>query len=128
PPSIPSTQSRTIEKAGSAAITAPNPTRLATLRAGRMEALAPASMLCRSEERRPRLQSMTVAMATASATTTDHTPATPEIEGAPKRSSARKGKVQPRQHNERHQEIHDDDERQRCKQCRRSGSAAIAMM
>src|SRR5262249_3772917 len=61
----------------------------ATLRAGRTDALAPASMLCRSEGRRLRLQSMTAAIAAASPTTTDHTPATPEIEVAPQRSSAR---------------------------------------
>src|SRR5262249_59640885 len=92
PPSIPRTQSRTTEKAGSAAITAPNPTRLATLTAGRTEALAPASMLSRSDGRRLRLQRMTVTIAAASATTTDHTPATPEIEVAPQRSSARNEK------------------------------------
>src|SRR5262249_44262399 len=92
PPSIPSTQSRTIEKAGSAAITAPNPTRLATLRAGRTEALAPASILCRTEESFPRWHSITVAIATTSATTTDHTQASPEIEVAPQRSSARNEK------------------------------------
>ena len=52
PPSIDSTQSRTTAKAGSAATTAPKPTRLATLNAGRTEALAPASMLSRSAGRR----------------------------------------------------------------------------
>ena len=45
PPSIASTQSRTTSKAGSAATTAPKPTRLATLSTGSTEALAPASML-----------------------------------------------------------------------------------
>src|SRR5882757_8085132 len=41
------TQSRTITKAGSDATTAPKPTRLATLKMGRTEALAPASMVPR---------------------------------------------------------------------------------
>ena len=52
PPSIPSTQSRTIANAGSAATTEPKPTRLATLSTGKTEALAPASMLSRKAGRR----------------------------------------------------------------------------
>src|ERR1700716_30749 len=83
PPSIASTQSRTIANAGSAATTAPNPTRLATLTAGRTDALAPASMLWRSAGRRLRLQTMTAATAAASATTNHQTPATAEIDVRP---------------------------------------------
>src|SRR5262249_12312945 len=49
PPSIDSTQSRTAAKAGSAATTAPKPTRLAMVTAGNTEALAPASMLARND-------------------------------------------------------------------------------
>ena len=52
PPWIERTHSRTRAKAGRAAITAPNPTRLETLRAGSTEALAPASMLSLSDGRR----------------------------------------------------------------------------
>ena len=48
PPSIDSTQSRTIPNAGRAATTEPKPTRLATLSTGRADAFAPASMLARS--------------------------------------------------------------------------------
>src|SRR3982074_303544 len=68
PPPIASTQSRTVANAGSAATTAPNPTRLATLTAGRTDALAPASMLWRTAGRRLRVQAMTAAPAPASAT------------------------------------------------------------
>src|SRR3974390_805349 len=89
PPSIASTQSRTAVKAGSAAMTAPNPTRLATLTAGRTDALAPASMVWRRAGRRPRVQKERVAVAAGGAPTTDQTPATAEIEVAPQRSSAR---------------------------------------
>src|SRR5262249_18604811 len=89
PPSIASTQSRTAAKAGSAAMTAPKPTRLATLIAGSPDAFAPASMLWRSAGRRARLKSTTVAIAAAIATTTDHTPATALIDVPPQRSSAR---------------------------------------
>src|SRR5215472_12712373 len=89
PPSIASTQSRTMAKAGNPATTAPKPTRLATLTAGRTEALAPASMLWRSAGKRLLLKRITTAIVTASATTTDQTPATAEIEVPPQRSSAR---------------------------------------
>ena len=76
PPSMPSTQSRTSANAGSAATTAPKPTRLATLNAGRADALAPASMVARSVGRREKLIARSTAMATASALTTAHTPPT----------------------------------------------------
>src|SRR5215472_9683683 len=89
PPSIANTQSRTVAKAGSAAMTAPNPTGLATLTAGSTDALAPASMLLRKSGRRPRLRSTSIAIAAASAVTTDHTPATALIEVPPQRVSAR---------------------------------------
>src|SRR5262245_43276526 len=74
PPPIDSTQSRTAAKAGSAATTAPKPTRLATLKAGSTEALAPASMLSRKAGRRDRLTATTVATAAASGTATETTP------------------------------------------------------
>ena len=48
PPSIDSTQSRTASNAGMAATTDPKPTRLATLKTGRTEALAPASTVSRN--------------------------------------------------------------------------------
>ena len=48
PPPIDSTHSRTIANAGSAATTAPKPTRLATVTTGSTDALAPASMLSRN--------------------------------------------------------------------------------
>src|SRR5262249_57346372 len=89
PPSIASTQSRTVAKAGSAAMTAPNPTRLATLTAGSTDAFAPASMLWRNAGSRARLRSTTVAIAVASATTTDQTPATAPLDVAPQPASAR---------------------------------------
>src|SRR5262245_3249086 len=92
PPSIPTTQSRTTAKAGKAATTAPKPTRLATLSAGRADALAPASTDWRNAGKRPRLQTTTTTMAAASATTTDQTPATAVIEVPPKRSSDRNEK------------------------------------
>ena len=53
-------------------------------------------------------------MAAASATTTDQTPATAEIEVAPQAVLGQKRKVEARQDEQRHQEIdrHHDDERQ----------------
>src|SRR5262245_59261930 len=92
PPPIESTQLLTTAKPGSAATTAPKPTRLATLKAGRTEAFAPASMLSRKAGRRDQLTIMTVATATASATATDHTPPTADSDVAPHRSSARNDK------------------------------------
>ena len=74
PPEIDSTHSRTIAKAGGAATTAPNPTRLATANIGNTEALAPASMLARRAGRRRQLKMMSVRLAVASATATDQTP------------------------------------------------------
>ena len=87
---MPSTQSRTSAKAGSAAITAPKPTRLATLITGSAEALRPASTLSRSDFRRLRLQTTSTTMARLSATITDQTPPTLVIEVSPQRASARK--------------------------------------
>src|SRR5262249_49526312 len=80
PPPIESTHSRTTVNPGSSATTAPNPTRLATPKAGSTEALAPASMLSRKAGSRDRLKMMTVATAAASATATDHTPPTDDSE------------------------------------------------
>src|SRR5262245_23498085 len=90
PPPMPSTQSRTTANAGIAATTAPNPTRLATLTAGRTDALAPASMVLRRSGSRPQLTATTVAIAQARANATDQTPATAESVVAPHRGSARK--------------------------------------
>jgi hypothetical protein len=92
PPAIESTQSRTIANAGSAATTAPNPTRLATAKIGSTAAFAPASMLARRSGRRCQLITMSVALAAASATATDHTPATAASDVPPQRSSARNEK------------------------------------
>src|SRR5262249_54781975 len=89
PRPIESTQSRTTVNAGSAATTAPNPTRLATPKAGSTEALAPASMLSRNLGSRDQLVMITTMMALASAVATDHTPPTAANDVAPQRSSAR---------------------------------------
>src|SRR6266851_2723668 len=89
PPSIPSTQSRTTAKAGSAATTAPNPTRLATLNTGRTAALAPASMLSRNAGKRCQFATTTVTIAASSATITAQTPPTAESDVSPQRGSAR---------------------------------------
>src|SRR5262249_25341992 len=89
PPPIESTQSRTVANAGSAAMTAPNPTRLATPKAGSTEALAPASMLSRNSGSRDQLVTPTTTMALASTVATDHTPPTAAKVVAPQRSSAR---------------------------------------
>ena len=48
PPPIPRTQSRTTANVGSDAITAPKPTKLATLKAGKTDAFAPASIVSRN--------------------------------------------------------------------------------
>src|SRR5262245_51895492 len=89
PPSIASTQSRTTANAGSAATTAPKPTRLATDTIGSTEALAPASMVARKAGNRRTLIATTVSTAASSATATDHTPLTADSEVAPHRGSAR---------------------------------------
>src|SRR5215467_7379534 len=83
PPPRPSTQSRTRAKAGRAATTAPNPTRLATLKAGSTAALAPASTLARMAGRRLPLTSRRATIAAASAAATDQTPPTADSEVAP---------------------------------------------
>src|SRR5262245_66089618 len=76
-------------------MTAPKPTRLATLTTGRTEACAPASMVSRSAGKRLRFIRITVAIAAASATTTDHTPATADNEVPPQRSLDRNEKSIP---------------------------------
>src|SRR5262245_19906729 len=83
------TQSRTIAKAGKAATTAPKPTRLATLSAGKTDAFAAASMPSRRAKRRDRLTITNVTIAAKSATTTDHTPPIAERDVEPHRGSAR---------------------------------------
>src|SRR5260370_2045589 len=88
PHSMPSTQPRTSAKAGRAATTAPKPTRLATLKAGRTAALAPASMLCRRLGRRRPVKSNSATIAAVRAAATDHTPPTAESGGAPRRAAA----------------------------------------
>ena len=72
PPPMPSTASRTTSNAGSAATTAPKPTRLATLIAGSAEALTPASMVARRSGMRRKLRASTVRIAQVSAV--DHRP------------------------------------------------------
>src|SRR5450755_1821785 len=89
PPSIDSTASRTIANAGSAATTAPKPTRLATLTTGNTDALRPASTVSRSAGSRLRLSTVTTTIAEASATITDQTPPTCESETPPQRPSSR---------------------------------------
>src|SRR5271169_3024541 len=74
PPSIDRTQSRTMANAGTAATTAPKPTRLATLSAGSTDALAPAPMVARNDGNRDQLIAITVTIAAASAVITAHTP------------------------------------------------------
>src|SRR3954447_803227 len=86
PPPMPSTQSRTTAKAGSAATTAPKPTRLATLTAGSTDALAPASRLARRSGRLRYRTATSVAIAAASAVTTAQTPATADSDVPPQRS------------------------------------------
>src|SRR5215469_9034466 len=78
PPSMPSTQSRTIANAGSVATTLPNPTRLATLITGSTDAFIPASAVSRNARSRSRFSNTTTTTAEASATITDQTPATSE--------------------------------------------------
>src|SRR5262245_62476907 len=85
PPSIDKTQSRTTANAGTAATTAPKPTRLATLTTGSTEALAPASMVSRNNGSRRWSSSKMVAMPTQSAIITDQTPLTDENAIAPHR-------------------------------------------
>src|ERR1700721_553406 len=92
PPSIESTQSRTVANAGNIATTAPKPTRLATLSTGKTEALAPASILSRNFGNRARLARMRTRIAVASATATDHTPATADREVPPQRAASKKEK------------------------------------
>ena len=89
PPSTDRIQSLITAKAGKAAMTAPKPTRLETLRMGSAEAFTPASMLSRMAVKRLRLQAITVQMATDKATITDHTPPTAAIDVLPQRSSSR---------------------------------------
>src|SRR5262245_62087591 len=60
PPPIESTHWLTTAKPGKAATTAPKPTRLATLKAGSTEALAPASMLWRKAGNLDQFTAMTV--------------------------------------------------------------------
>ena len=108
-----STQSRTTAKAGSAATTAPKPTRLATLNAGSTEALAPASMLSRNAGNRRRLTATTTTMAAASATATDQTPATADKRRRAPSLLRQEREVETRQNDQRHQEIDADDDDQR---------------
>jgi hypothetical protein len=89
PPPKASSPSRTAAKAGSAATTAPKPTWLEVLRAGRTEALEPASTLSRSAGRRWRLVTTSTTIAASSAVITAHTPPTAESEVSPQRSSPR---------------------------------------
>src|SRR6516164_6116893 len=83
PPPIDSTHSRTVVNAGTAATTAPKPTRLATLKIGRTDALAPASIVLRTSGKRRQLTTTTVTIAVIRALTTDHTPPTAASDVAP---------------------------------------------
>src|SRR6476646_360727 len=74
PPGTAKNPSRITVNAGNAATTAPNPTRLAVLRPGSTEELAPASRVLRSSGKRLRWISTRTNEATASAVTTDQTP------------------------------------------------------
>src|SRR5262245_2948943 len=89
PPPIDRSHWLTTAKPGKAATTAPKPTRLATLIAGSTEALAPASMLWRKAGNLDQFTAMTVTTAAAKATTTDHTPPTPDRDVPPHWSFAR---------------------------------------
>ena len=90
PPSMPSTQSLIVSNAGSAATTAPKPTRLATLRIGSTEALTPASMVERNVGSRRKFTAISTTIAADSAVITDQTPPTAESEVAPQSSSFKK--------------------------------------
>ncbi|MDT4868926.1 hypothetical protein FQZ97_1039230 [compost metagenome] len=74
PPGTSRTASRTKEKAGIAATTAPNPTRLAIVRIGSTEELAPASRLSLIALSRPKLTAINVIIAAARAMRTAHNP------------------------------------------------------
>src|SRR5260370_33219052 len=76
PPGTARNPSRTTAKAGSAATTAPNPTRLAVLRPGSTDELAPASRVLRNCGKRRRGISTTTTEASATPVTTDQTPRT----------------------------------------------------
>ncbi len=90
PPPMPSTQSRTTAKAGSAATTEPKPTRLATLKTGSTDALAPASMVSRGVGSREKLTAISTTIAAASAVMTAQTPPTAASDVEPQVGSARK--------------------------------------
>src|SRR5271167_2823169 len=83
PPGTARNPSRTTANAGNAATTAPKPTRLAVLSAGRTEALAPASRVLRNSGRRLRWTTARTSEAAASAVTTDQMPLTAESEVSP---------------------------------------------
>ena len=91
--------------AGTAATTAPKPTRLATLSTGSTDALAPASMVSRRPGKRRRLTAMTAMIAAASAVTTAHTPPTAESEVAPNLLLGKERNIEARQNDQRHQHI-----------------------
>jgi hypothetical protein len=86
PPPMPSTASRTTPKAGSAATTAPKPTRLATLITGSAAALTPASIVARRLGMRRTLSASTVRMAQVSAVMTDQMPETRRVTRRPIRA------------------------------------------
>src|SRR4249920_541309 len=106
PPSMPSTQPRTRPKAGRAATTAPKPTRLATLKAGRTAALAPAGQApARQKQQRHDRRSQG----------DGHRPYPAdgrERGGTPARLGQESG-VHARQDDEGHQEVDGDDHGQR---------------
>src|SRR5690606_4243439 len=77
---------------GTAATTAPKPTRLAIISIGKAAEFAPASRLSRTDGKRRKLIRRTVTFAAASATKTDQTPDTAPIEIPPHCGSDRNEK------------------------------------
>ena len=111
--SMPSTQSRTRSKAGSAATTAPKPTRLATLSTGSTDALAPASTLARTTGRRRQL--ISEQRDDGGGERDRHRPDAAHRRER-RRAPARLGqerRVEARQDDERHQEIDGDHDHER---------------
>ena len=75
-PEMPSTESRTVRKAGSEAMTAPYPTSLAVLKIGRKEPMVPVLTDSLTSPNRLRLVSTTTRVATTRATTIAQIPPT----------------------------------------------------
>ncbi len=89
PPPIARTASLTIPKTGRAAITAPNPTKLAVLKIGSTDASAPLSRLALRSVRPRQLLAISKRMAKNSEKMIAHRPRTLSMLVSPKRASAR---------------------------------------